>query len=92
MPPAAPGAPVPALPRIPLTAGQVRAIYDVMRTFRDDDLSHRDPDEGFDCARCGRNRPLAGSLVYGAVRLCNGCATDYELLRTAGMERDLTSE
>jgi formate dehydrogenase maturation protein FdhE len=76
-------------PRLPLSAEQVRAIYSVMRTFRDDDRSRVAPEARFLCARCGCSRPLAGSLDYGGARLCNGCATDYELLRTAGLERDL---
>jgi hypothetical protein len=76
-------------PRLPLSADQVRAIYTVMRTFRDDDRSRIDPEARFKCDRCGCSRPLAGSVRYGDARLCNGCATDYELLRTAGMEPDL---
>jgi len=75
--------------KLPLSAGQVRAIYSAMRTFRDDDGSRVGFEAGFTCTFCGKERPLAGSLLYGDVRLCNGCATDYELLRTAGIERDL---
>jgi len=71
-----------------LSGGQVKAIFGAMRTFRDDDLSRDGGDETFECGRCGRRRPAAGSLIYGDLRLCNGCATDYELLRTAGIERD----
>ena len=71
-----------------LSGGQVKAIFDAMRTFRDDDLSRDGGDETFECGRCGRRRPAAGSLIYGDLRLCNGCATDYELLHTAGIERD----
>ncbi|HZQ36887.1 MAG TPA: hypothetical protein VFD32_13230 [Dehalococcoidia bacterium] len=72
-----------------LSAAQIAAIYGAMRTFRDDDLA-RTPDAGtIACLRCGRSRPAAGSLLYGGARLCNGCATDYELLRMAGLERDL---
>jgi len=71
-----------------LSGGQVKAIFDAMRTFRDDDLSRDGGDETFECGRCGRRRPAAGSLIYGDLRLCNGCATDFELLRTAGIERD----
>ena len=72
-----------------LSAGQIRAIFDAMRTFRDDDIGRASRDGAFTCNRCGRERALAGSVSYGAVRLCNGCATDYELLHTAGIERDL---
>ncbi len=73
-----------------LSAGQIRAIFGAMRTFRDDDRGRADPETTVVCGRCGRRRPAAGALAYGDVRLCNGCATDYELLRMAGMERDLT--
>jgi hypothetical protein len=72
-----------------LSAGQVRAIFGAMRTFRDDDLARIPDDAAFTCDRCGRRRSAAGALAYGALRLCNGCATDYELLRTAGIEPDL---
>src|SRR5690242_5127637 len=68
-----------------LSAAQVEAIYGAMRTFRDDDRGRTSVAETIACRRCGRNRPAAGSLLYGEARLCNGCATDYELLRMAGL-------
>jgi hypothetical protein len=77
------------LPRPALSAAQIAAIYGAMRTFRDDDLARTPAAGTIACRRCGRNRPAAGSLLYGEARLCNGCATDYELLRMAGLERDL---
>jgi hypothetical protein len=73
-----------------LSAGQIRAIYGAMRTFRDDDRGRHEREATVTCSRCGRGRPAAGALAYGALQLCNGCATDYELLRMAGIERDLT--
>lgn len=75
--------------RRPLSAGQIRAIYDAMRTFRDDDLTRTSARAELLCDRCHCKRPAAGSLVYGTIRLCNGCATDYELLRASGMEHDI---
>ncbi len=78
-----------ALPRPALSAAQIEAIFGAMRTFRDDDLARTPAAEAIACRRCGRKRPAAGSLLYGEARLCNGCATDYELLRMAGLERDL---
>lgn len=82
----------PALTRRPLpSAAQIRAIFGAMRTFRDDDRDRAPRDATIDCDRCGRTRPAAGSLAYGRLQLCNGCATDYELLRMAGMEPDLTA-
>ncbi len=66
------------------TNGQVQAVYAVMRLLREDDRDRgRTPDETIDCTPCRRDRPAAGSVRYGAVTLCNGCATDYELLRLA---------
>ncbi len=76
-------------PRRPLSARQIRAIYEAMRTFRDDDISRTGGKARVICDRCGCHRDAAGSLVYGALRLCNGCATDYELLRASGMEREI---
>jgi hypothetical protein len=84
----APEPPDAAQPRT-LSAGQVRAIFDAMRTFRDDDMGRAGRTGAFTCHRCGRVRASAGAVSYGDVRLCNGCATDYELLHTAGIERDL---
>ncbi len=75
--------------KLPLSAGQISAIYNVMKTFREDDRSRVGLEARFKCARCGCSRLLAGSVLYGEVRLCNGCATDYEILRTAGLEPDL---
>jgi hypothetical protein len=87
------GADAPEPPDAPrpraLSAGQVRAIFDAMRTFRDDDLGRAARAGAFVCDRCTRVRPLAGSVGYGDLRLCNGCATDYEIVHTAGLERDL---
>ncbi len=75
--------------RLTLSAAQIEAIFGAMRTFRDDDRTRPSAALTILCLRCGRDRPAAGSLAYGEVRLCNGCATDYELLRMAGLERDL---
>jgi len=66
-----------------LTARQIEAVYAVMRLLRDDRVSSGDA-ESVLCDRCRRARPRQGSITYGEVLLCNGCATDYELLRTAG--------
>ncbi|HLZ69753.1 MAG TPA: hypothetical protein VKV26_07565 [Dehalococcoidia bacterium] len=77
------------VPRPSLSAAQIAAIFGAMRTFRDDDLARSLPAETMVCDRCGRERSAAGALAYGELRFCNGCATDYELLRMAGLERDL---
>jgi hypothetical protein len=61
---------------------QVEAVYAVMRLLRDDRPSS--PDSGtIVCDCCRRDRPARGSVSYGSLLLCNGCATDYELLRIA---------
>jgi hypothetical protein len=66
-----------------LTGRQIEAVYAVMRLLRDDRAAAGDVST-IVCARCRRDRPQQGSIAYGSILLCNGCATDYELLRTAG--------
>lgn len=69
-----------------LTARQILAIYGVMRLLRDD----RPPlSSAIDCRGCKRRRRAHGSVTYDDRLLCNGCATDYELLRAAGLTREL---
>ncbi len=41
-------------------------------------------EDGVWCAACRRSRERSGSALYGTYLLCNGCATDFELLRLAG--------
>lgn len=66
------------------TNGQVQAVYEVMRLLREDDRDRgRTVDDTVGCTLCRRDRSAAGSVRYGAATLCNGCATDYELLRLA---------
>jgi hypothetical protein len=66
------------------THGQVQAVFEVMRLLREEDRERGlPPDETVLCATCRRIRPAAGSVKYGDRTLCNGCATDYELLRLA---------
>lgn len=66
------------------TGEQVQAVYEVMRLLREDDRERgRALDEVIACQMCRRTRPAAGSVRYGDRTLCNGCATDYELLRLA---------
>lgn len=68
---------------------QLRAVYSVMRILAEEDRGRIAPDDHIGCAACRRARPAAGSVDYGGVRLCNGCATDYELLRMAAVVEDL---
>src|SRR6266508_1218420 len=79
----------PTEPRRRPSAEQLRAVYEVMRL-----LAEEDRERGLAwtsrvlCAACRRERPAAGSVDYGGTRLCNGCATDYELLRMAAVVDD----
>ncbi len=66
------------------TRGQVEAVYTVMRLLREDDRERGlSPEQTVLCHACQRERPSLGAVRYGETVLCNGCATDYELLRLA---------
>ena len=66
------------------TATQLRAVYSAMRILAEDDRERGIPsDTMVVCDACHRDRPALGSVDYSGVRLCNGCATDYEVLRIA---------
>ena len=74
------------------TNGQVQAVYEVMRLLREDDRERgRAAEETVECTACRRDRAAAGSVRYGATTLCNGCATDYELLRLARLAPPLAT-
>jgi hypothetical protein len=68
------------------TARQVEAVYAIMRLFRRDPIAGS-PDGPFTCDGCSRDRQRDGSVAYGSLTLCNGCATDYELVRLADSAR-----
>ena len=58
-----------------------------------DDLEEN-PDianEYFDCACCGKNKCMAGSIQYGKYRLCNDCVllaeTGFALKRITNIEQ-----
>ena len=83
--------PAPANPREPdarMTERQIEAVYAVMRLLRNDTPPASLP-AIIVCDRCRRERPGHGSVTYGASLLCNGCATDYELLRVARSVHDI---
>ena len=46
-----------------------------------------DPAARFRCRRCGKDRQLIGSVEYEGIRLCNGCATTFEIARLTGKAR-----
>ncbi len=74
------------------TRAQVQAVFRVMQLLREDDRDRgRSPDETVQCTSCRRSRPAIGSVRYGDRILCNGCATDYELLRVARLAPALGS-
>ena len=75
------------------TTEQLRAVYEVMRLLRDDDRERGVENEHtVACASCRRDRPARGAVRYGAQMLCNGCATDYELLRLSRLHPPIGRE
>ncbi len=77
-------------PSHPLSVQQRRAIREAMQTFVDEDLERGvDPRSEMNCPACGQRRSAAGSVAYEGVRLCNACATAYELRRTEGAVESL---
>src|SRR5690242_18765997 len=71
------------------TAEQLRAVYAVMRILAEDDRERGHASTVIVCDACQRERPAAGSVDYAGTRLCNGCATDYEVLRMGGQVASL---
>lgn len=63
------------------TATQLRAVYTVMRILAEDDRERSGVSGVAVCHACQRDRAAAGSVNYAGIQLCNGCATDYEVLR-----------
>jgi hypothetical protein len=66
-----------------LTEAQIDAIEETMRLLVEEDEERGvDLASEFRCPACRHSRSLAGSVVYDDnVRLCNGCATGYEVAR-----------
>lgn len=71
-----------------LSERQIEAVYAVMRLLRDDEAAPAASEE-ICCAACQRSRSGRGSVTYGENLLCNGCATDYELLSAARRVRSV---
>lgn len=68
-----------------LTERQVEAIKTAMRLFVEEDLERGVPPQSTClCSACGRPRFAPGFVVYDDIRLCNECATDYEISRVQG--------
>ncbi len=74
------------------TRAQVEAVYAVMRLLREEDRERGlSPEQTVVCRACRRERPALGAVRYGETVLCNGCATDYELLRLARLAPPLSA-
>ncbi|HEY7465997.1 MAG TPA: hypothetical protein VIB47_04835 [Dehalococcoidia bacterium] len=68
-----------------ITEVQREAISEAMRLLVEEDHERGlDDTTEFGCPACSRRMPLAGSVLYDDIRLCNGCATAYELARIGG--------
>ncbi len=65
-----------------VTKGQFEAITEAMKL-----LAEEDQERGMDaalqiaCQGCGESRGRIGSVEYDGIRLCNRCATDFEVAR-----------
>lgn len=71
-----------------VTEVQRLAIQEAMRIIIEEDRERGvDPAAVFGCRRCGRQRQFIGSVDYEGIRLCNGCATRFEMARTTGQAR-----
>lgn len=71
-----------------ITKGQREAIEEAMRIIIEDDRERGiDPSARFLCGRCALQRPVLGSVDYDGIRLCNACATLFEVARLNGKAR-----
>jgi len=71
-----------------ITKGQREAIEEAMRIIAEEDRERGvDPNAVFECPRCRRLRQMVGSVEYEGIRLCNSCATKFELARIGGKVR-----
>ena len=73
-----------------LTQRQVDAIKTAMHLFVEEDLERGVlPQSTRPCSVCRRPRSAAGFVTYGEFRLCNQCATEYEISRAQGIVRSI---
>jgi hypothetical protein len=67
-----------------ITEAQQEAIEEAMKLILEEDRDRGiGPDERFDCPGCHGNREAAGAVEYPEVRLCNSCATRFEVARVS---------
>jgi hypothetical protein len=65
-----------------LSAAQLTAIHTAMQLFVEDDVAAGvAPDARGYCDGCAAPRPAPGAIAYDRYRLCNRCATEYEVAR-----------
>jgi hypothetical protein len=68
--------------RTGITEGQREAIKEAMKLILEEDRDRGlGPNDRFQCAFCDESREIAGAVTYGEFRLCNACATDFEVER-----------
>ncbi|MHB8376778.1 MAG: hypothetical protein ACYDEB_07450 [Dehalococcoidia bacterium] len=79
-----------------VTKGQYEAITEAMRLIVEEDRERgMDSSSEFVCAACVRPRTMVGSVEYDGIRLCNDCATGFEVARinhTAGTCAEYVAE
>jgi len=67
-----------------ITEAQRQAIAEAMKLILEEDRDRGiGPDQRFDCPACRANREVAGAILYGETRLCNACATVFEVQRVS---------
>ncbi len=72
-----------------VTPEQLKAITEAMRLIAEEDRERGvDGQSEFVCAACEQPRKLPGSVAYDGIRLCNSCATDYEVARISHAVQD----
>ncbi|HET6614382.1 MAG TPA: hypothetical protein VFH62_00725 [Dehalococcoidia bacterium] len=71
-----------------VTEGQREAIEEAMKLILEEDQDRGiGPDAQFECPGCHETRGEAGAVTYEDIRLCNACATRFEVERTARQVR-----
>jgi hypothetical protein len=71
-----------------ITEVQRQAVEAAMNLILEEDRERGiGPDERFRCSGCAIDREAAGAVMYEGVRLCNACATGFEVERMSGTVR-----
>ena len=65
-----------------VTQAQYEAVAEAMKLIAEEDRERGVAlDARIHCAACRRERPLVGAVEYEGIRLCNECATGFEVAR-----------